>query len=117
MTSRYGVAIARTRETFQPVLLRKREASLLTMKKREPALLVEGVAYSSDGQPVEFSRTYVRGDRTRYFVERNVNVSRRPANWTNQPSMSPANSPERRAPAIDTRLSAAPSTAQPRGER
>jgi GntR family transcriptional regulator len=117
MGSRYGVAIAHTRETFQPVLLRKREASLLAMKKREPALLVEGVAYSSDGQPVEFSRTYVRGDRTRYFVERNVNVSRRSANWTNQSSMSPASTPERRAPAIDTRLSAAPSTAQPRGER
>jgi GntR family transcriptional regulator, N-acetylglucosamine utilization regulator len=117
MTSRYGVAIARTRETFQPVLLRKREASLLAMKKRQPALLVEGVAYSSDGQPVEFSRTYVRGDRTRYFVERNVNVSRRSTNWTNQPSMTPASTPERRAPTIDSRPSAAPSTAQPRGER
>jgi GntR family transcriptional regulator, N-acetylglucosamine utilization regulator len=117
MTSRYGVAIARTRETFEPVLLRKREASMLAMKKRQPALLVEGVAFSADGQPVEFSRTFVRGDRTRYFVERNVNVSRRPANWTNQPSMSPASLPERRSPTTDNRLSAAPSTAQPRGER
>lgn len=117
MASRYSVAIARTRETFEPVLLRKREASLLAMKKRQPALLVEGVAYPNDGQPVEFSRTFVRGDRTRYFVERNVNVSQRPANWTNQPSVSPASLPERRSRTTDNRLSAAPSTAHPRGER
>jgi hypothetical protein len=35
-------------------------------------LLVEGVAYSADGIPVEFARSYVRGDRTRYYVERLV---------------------------------------------
>jgi hypothetical protein len=33
---------------------------------------VEGIAFTAAGLPVEFSRTYVRGDRTRYYVERVV---------------------------------------------
>ena len=41
-----------------------------------PALLVEGIAFSDEGVPVEFSRTYVRGDRTRYYVERIVRINR-----------------------------------------
>ena len=117
LKERYGTEIARTRETFEPVLLRKREAGLLSIKKRQPALQVEGVAYASDGAPVEFSRTFVRGDRTRYFVERNVNVSQRPPTWSINQSMSPAQAPERRFKTTNSRLSAAASTAQPRGER
>jgi len=117
LSARYGTVIGRTRETFEPVLLRKREASLLAMKKRLPALLVQGVAYSIDGLPVEFSRTYVRGDRTRYFVERNVNVSARPSNWSITQAAVPALAPERRFPTTDSRLSTAPSTSQPRGDR
>jgi hypothetical protein len=97
-------------------LLRKREASLLAIKKRLPALLVQGVAYSNDGVPVEFSRTYVRGDRTRYFVERNVNVSRRPSNWSITQAALPAPAPERRSPTSDSRPTA-PATPQPRGDR
>ncbi len=68
--------MARSRETFEPVVLRKREASLLGVKPRTPVLLVEGTSFSEDGAPVEFSRTYVRGDRSRYFVERTVRISR-----------------------------------------
>ena len=37
-----------------------------------PALLIEGIAFAADGTPVEFGRTYVRGDRSRYYVERVV---------------------------------------------
>ena len=72
MTERYDVGIATTRETLEPVLLKSREARLLGQEARMPALLVEGIAFSGDGVPVEFSRTYVRGDRTRYYVERVV---------------------------------------------
>ena len=87
LTERYGTHPARARETFEPVLLRAREAALLGRPRRSPALLVEGIAFTDDGRPVEFGRTYVRGDRTRYYVERDVivgasprraNVSRRP---------------------------------------
>jgi GntR family transcriptional regulator len=72
LAERYGTRVARARETFEPILVRTREADLLGLKPRTPALLVEGVAFSDQGIPVEFSRTVVRGDRTRYFVERSV---------------------------------------------
>ena len=69
---RYQTEIAVTRETLEPVLLKAREARLLAQKPRSPALLVEGIASTSDGVPVELSRTFVRGDRTRYYIERVV---------------------------------------------
>jgi GntR family transcriptional regulator len=72
LTERYDTHIARARETLEPVLLRAREARLLGRPARSLALLVEGTAFTADGLPVEFGRTYVRGDRTRYYVERVV---------------------------------------------
>lgn len=75
LTERYGTRIARARETFEPVILHAREAALLGARPRTPALLVEGVAFTDDDVPVEFGRTWVRGDRTRYFVERTVRMN------------------------------------------
>jgi GntR family transcriptional regulator, N-acetylglucosamine utilization regulator len=72
LTERYGVRVAKAREALEPVLLRAREARLLGRKPGTPALLIEGIASTTDGRPVEFGRTYVRGDRTRYYVERVV---------------------------------------------
>jgi GntR family transcriptional regulator len=72
LTARYGTRIARARESLEPVLLRAREARLLAQRARTPALQIEGIAYRADGVPVEFARSYVRGDRTRYYIERVV---------------------------------------------
>lgn len=72
LTERYGTEIATARESLEPVLLKAREARLLGQRPRSPALLVEGVAFTAAGVPVELSRTFVRGDRTRYYVERVV---------------------------------------------
>jgi GntR family transcriptional regulator len=72
LTERYGTRVVRAREAIEPVLLRSREAHLLGQAAGKPALLIEGIAFSSDGHPVEFARSYVRGDRTRYYVERVV---------------------------------------------
>jgi GntR family transcriptional regulator len=72
LTARYGTRIVRAREALEPVLLHAREARLLGQKPRTPALLIEGTAYGEDDLPVEFARSWVRGDRTRYYVERVV---------------------------------------------
>jgi len=72
LNKRYDTQVASARETLEPVLLKAREARLLGQRARTPALLVEGVAFTRAGVPVELSRTYVRGDRTRYYVERVV---------------------------------------------
>ena len=80
LTERYDTPLARVLETFEPVLLRAREARLLDQPRRSPALVVEGIAFTADGRPVELARTYVRGDRTRYFLERTVRVASLPRN-------------------------------------
>jgi GntR family transcriptional regulator len=79
LTEQYGTHIARARESLEPVLLRRREAQLLNQAPRTPALVIEGVAFDEDGDPIEFARTFVRGDRTRYYVERVVVRSNRPS--------------------------------------
>jgi GntR family transcriptional regulator len=72
LAQRYATRIVRAREALEPVLLHAREARLLDQPPRTPALLIEGIASAVDDRPVEFSRTFVRGDRTRYYVERTV---------------------------------------------
>ncbi len=69
---RYDTRIVRAREALEPVLLHSREARLLGQPSRAPALLIEGVAFTAAGEPIELARTFVRGDRTRYYIERIV---------------------------------------------
>ena len=42
------------------------------MPTRSLALRIDGVAFAADGSPVETARSFVRGDRTRYYLERDV---------------------------------------------
>ena len=72
MATRYGTPVVRAREALEPVLLHTREAGLLAQRRGAAALLIEGIAFAADGTPVEFGRTFVRGDRSRYYVERDV---------------------------------------------
>src|SRR5436309_738503 len=95
LTVRYGTRIVRAREALEPVLLRAREARLLAQRPRTPALLIEGIAYSSEGEPVEFARSFVRGDRTRYYVERVVVRS----SWQTDPDDGRASPISNRPPA------------------
>jgi GntR family transcriptional regulator len=72
LATRYGTPVVRAREALEPVLLHAREARLLAQRRGAAALLVEGIAFTADDSPIEFGRTYVRGDRSRYYVERDV---------------------------------------------
>lgn len=72
LADRYDTTIVRAREALEPIALPTREALLLGVEPHRPALLIEGVAFDRSGSPVEFARSYVRGDRTRYYVERIV---------------------------------------------
>jgi GntR family transcriptional regulator len=78
LLDRYGTSVTRAREALEPISLPLREAQLLGVEPHRPALLIEGVAFDAGGRPVEFARSYVRGDRTRYYVERVVIRSRQP---------------------------------------
>jgi GntR family transcriptional regulator len=72
LDERYGTRIVRAREMVEPVVLHRREASLLEVPTRSLALQIDGVAHAADGSPVEVARSFVRGDRTRYYLERDV---------------------------------------------
>lgn len=69
LAERYDSHVERLTETIEPVLLPVREARLLGQSRRVPALLVEGVAFDRTGQPIEASRTFVPGRRSKFLVE------------------------------------------------
>lgn len=80
---RYRTPVVRARELLEPVILRAPEARLLGVPRGRPALLVEGIASTTDGTPVEVARSWVRGDQTRYYVDRVVR--RRPGVPASEP--------------------------------
>jgi GntR family transcriptional regulator len=65
---RHDRPIERLSETIEPVLLPAREARLLGQSGRQPALLLQGVAYDGADRPVEVSRTYVPGHHSKFLV-------------------------------------------------
>jgi GntR family transcriptional regulator len=69
LATRYGCRIVRLRETIEPVLPPAREARILNESRRRPMLLLVGTAFAEDGKPVEYSRTYVPGERSKFLIE------------------------------------------------
>jgi len=69
LATRYGCRIVRLRETIEPVLPPAREARILNESRRRPMLLLVGTAFAEDGRPVEYSRTYVPGERSKFLIE------------------------------------------------
>jgi GntR family transcriptional regulator len=69
LATRYGCRIVRLRETIEPVLPPAREARILNQSRRRPMLLLVGTAFADDGRPVEHSRTYVPGERSKFLIE------------------------------------------------
>jgi GntR family transcriptional regulator len=100
LAGRYATRVVRAREALEPVLLRAREARLLDLPPRSPALLIEGTAFDAVSTPVEYARSFVRGDRTRYFVERVVERASwgdgAPRDVRTQRSIAPPTDPVRR---------------------
>ena len=73
LTVRYGTRIVRARESLEPVLLHTREARLLGQPAAGAGPPDRGHrVHAPTASPVEFARSYVRGDRTRYYIERVV---------------------------------------------
>ena len=75
LQDRYGTSVVRAREALEPIAISAREAHLLGVEPGRPALLIEGLAFDETGCAVELALTYVRGDRTRYHMERVVTRS------------------------------------------
>lgn len=69
LADEYGLVVTRAKEAFEPVLIGPFESRLLGVEEGRPALLLDRVAYTAAGLPVEFCRSIVRGDRCRFYTE------------------------------------------------
>jgi GntR family transcriptional regulator len=69
LEQKLGLLVTRAKETFEPVLIRDYESRYLRVPEGYPALLLDRIAYDSQGRPVEFCRSIVRGDRCRFYTE------------------------------------------------
>jgi GntR family transcriptional regulator len=59
----YGVRVANAVETIETVPASPREAALLGIEIGTPMLLVSQLIHAAEGEPVEWVRTWYRGDR------------------------------------------------------
>lgn len=67
--------MAYTEQTLEPTLLKTEESKLFDLKAGLPAMLVSIPAYTTDRQPIEFSKSVVRGDRCRYYFTVDTSIS------------------------------------------
>jgi GntR family transcriptional regulator len=65
----FNTVVTRANEAFEPVLIRAEESEYLQTEEGRPALLLERTAYDTNGVPVEFCISIVRGDRCRFYTE------------------------------------------------
>jgi GntR family transcriptional regulator len=67
ISARYGITISELDQTLEPVLTTEYEASLLGSSPGSPAMLLEVIACDARGEPFEFSKAIVRGDKSQYY--------------------------------------------------
>lgn len=65
----YGVKIARSRQSLEPIIATSFEAELLEIKPGEPLMLEKRLSYDAENQPIEFGKDRYRGDRFRFISE------------------------------------------------
>jgi GntR family transcriptional regulator len=68
----YGVVLVRAVESFEPVLLRPDEASVLDRPPASPSLLLLRTTYDEQEVPIEAARALLRADQVRPLVERKL---------------------------------------------
>ena len=75
LRDKYGVNVAHAVETIETAPAAPREAALLGTEIGAPMLLVSQHSHTADGEPVEWVRTWYRGDRYSFVAH----ISRPPA--------------------------------------
>ncbi|HUG05740.1 MAG TPA: GntR family transcriptional regulator, partial [Candidatus Limnocylindria bacterium] len=66
---RAGARVAEAKDTIEAVAAAGDEAELLGVRAGTPLILIEGVAYSSTGQPLRYTSALYRGGRFRFTVD------------------------------------------------
>jgi GntR family transcriptional regulator len=65
----YGITEAFQHKEVEVTILDEEEAALLKTFTGAPALLLTYVNYLPNGDPIEYRRTHVRGDRCKYYID------------------------------------------------
>ena len=68
----YGRMVQTATESLEPVMVTTRESSLLEVPRHAPALLIRRVSSDQSGTLVELSNLVLRGDRSRFLLERRI---------------------------------------------
>lgn len=67
LAERYAVEVVNMDQTLKPVLLSQFEAQLLEAAPGSPAIASDIVAFSDEGQPVEYSWSVTSGDKCEFY--------------------------------------------------
>jgi GntR family transcriptional regulator len=73
LRTKYHIALQRSIESIEPILQSKHTAGLLEVKPGSPAFLLESITFAEDDRPIEYSSAVVRGDLTKFTLERFFN--------------------------------------------
>lgn len=68
----HGRVVSTAAETLEPVILTAAEATLLTVARGSPALLFRRTTRDRDDNVVEIGEGLLRGDRSRFLIQRRV---------------------------------------------
>jgi GntR family transcriptional regulator len=68
----HGRYVETASETLEPIILTAREAALLSVARGSPALLFRRTTRDRSGAIVEVGEGLLRGDRSRFLIERSV---------------------------------------------
>jgi GntR family transcriptional regulator len=64
----HGIQLSYADQTLEPVVPGPVEASFLNISCKIPTLLIERTTYTADDKPIEFVRSYYRGDRYKFTI-------------------------------------------------
>lgn len=74
LEEQFAVYIAKTTEHIEITLADENISTYLECKEGLPCFYIETIAQNKQGQPVEFSKSYFRGDKTNFMIERNYDI-------------------------------------------
>ena len=63
----YGVNVVNMSQTLEPVFLDAEDAALLDAEAGTPAILSEVIAFSGDGQPIEYTWSITSGSKCKFY--------------------------------------------------
>jgi len=69
LADRYGVVIASGTQTIEPTVTDEEESAALQVPLHSPAFLFERTTLTDAGKPIEFVRSFYRGDRYQLVTE------------------------------------------------